>query len=307
MGWRKLLGLFILFSPAVGTGQPTPVLAPGTEPVVPVRACGRAAALFVLSRDAELHRLELASGARSVIATPQPLSDIACSGATLWAVAEKGRTLYRLDERGRVLESLAPPVLLKGVAVAGDELIVVQRAMTGGETLLWRGAAGKLQPWALPARQHPGLDPWLAAFANSVTVAAVGDRGAAAFWFGPSELHLWSGDGPLRSVRLPTFGQHSTPTTFGADPAGWPRPIRDVLALPDGVWVLSGWESAWTEDPEKMLLGRHVVRVSWDGEVQATYTLPRNGYCLTSDDGTRVLVLDAFLGVWRVTDFAKAP
>ncbi len=307
MGWRNLLGLLFFLAQLGGAEQQTPVLAPGSDPVVPVRACGRAGMLFSLSRQGELHRLELAQGASNIIDAPEPLADIACSGGTLWALAEKGRTLYQLDDGGRVLASLTPPVLLKAIAVDGEELFAVQRAMTGGETLLWRGPLLKLSPWALQARQHPGLDPWLASFANSLVVSAGGGRGAAAFYFGLAELHLWAGDGPLRAVRLPTFGQRPSPSTFGANPAGWPRPFRDVLALANGVWVLSGWEGSWAEDPEKMAQGRHVLHVSWGGEVKATYTLPRNGYCLASDDGERVLVLDAFAGVWRVADFAKVP
>jgi len=307
MSWRLLLGMYLLCAAGDVAEPQTPVLAPGSTAVTPQGACGRGGTLFVVSKQGQLHRLGVAQGTREIIEAPEPLADIACSKEALWALDQLGRTLYRLDDGGRVLARAPSPAILGAMASNGEELVAAVRPLAGGETLLWRGTPPKLSPWALQPRQYPDLDPRLAAFANSVVVSAVGDRAAAAFHFGPPELYLWAGGAPMRSVALPTFGQRPSPSTFGPDPAGWPRPYRDVLALPDGVWVLSGWEGPWAQDPEKMLQGRHVTHVSWQGEVLATYQLPRNGYRLASDDGKRALVLDAFLGVWRVTDFPKVP
>lgn len=307
MGWRTLFGIFIVCASVGSAQQQPPLLSPGNEPVVPVRACGREGMLFSLSRQGQLYRLRLTPAARDVVETPEPLADIACGAGRLWALAEKGRTVYQLDETGRVLGSFAPPVLLKALAADGENLIAAQRVMTGGETLLWRGTGRQLRPWALSARRHPGLDPWLTSFANSLVVSVAAGRGAAAFLFGPAELHLWRGDEAMGAVRVPTFGQRSDHTSFGPDPAGWSRPFRDVLALAGGVWVLSGWEGPWAEDPEQMTQGRHVLHVSWEGKVKATYALSRNGYCLASDDGRRVLVVDAFLGVWQLAEFERVP
>ncbi len=254
-----------------------------------------------------LYRFNLVRGERSKVKAPASFQGIACGADSLWGITEEWRSLYRFDPNGQVLERLPQPTLIWDVAVDGAELVLARRPLAGGEKLLWRGKPPHFKPWALSGRQHPGLSPLLNHLPNAPRVSLMGNRGAAVLLFGKAELYLWAGEGPIQAVSVPSFVPASAPTGFGENPANWPRPFSDLLALPNGVWVLSGWEGPWSEDKEQMLKGRHVVHVSWDGKVQATYRLPRNGYCLASDDGARALIFDAYLGVWQVTDFPKAP
>lgn len=271
----------------------------------PVRACGFQGTLVAVDAQGNLYRFDLLAGKTSEVKSAAPLENLACGENTLWGIAEERRSLYRFDPNGQVLERLPQPTLIWDVAVDGAELVVARRPLAGGEKLLWRGKPPHFQPWALSGRQHPGLPPLLTNLANTPRISLMGHRGAAVLLFGKAELYLWAGEGPIQAVPVPSFVPASS--GFGENPATWPRPFSDLLALPNGVWVLSGWEGPWSEEKEQMLKGRHVVHVSWDGKVQATYQLPRNGNCLASDDGERALVFDAYLGIWRVTDFPKAP
>lgn len=304
-----LLAATLLKASAFAISDAQPLLPRGEVAVLPIAAVGAGPGrLGIVRRDGTLLLVELAKPSVTEVRTSEPAWDLAAApGGGFWVLGKSYWHLERVGPDGVSEGSHKLSVPADAVAFWNGELVLAHPFVEPDGRLLWKGQPERLASWALRPRAAPGLAAPLPALANRVVLAPFGNRLAVTFRTGKAELVLLDHQGSEERVRLPYFGEPSVPEAeaLSSDVESWSKPYSALTATEEGLWGLSGQEGPWAQDPLDRRRGRHVVRLDHSGKVQEVVELPFNAYQIVSDDGKRLLVLDAFLGVWDLARFRK--